>query len=137
MQDRTLLIVTGPGPDGAAALENECAAICQQHDLMVDFRHTDDTAEMARWITEDGGDHAGLVVSPVGATGSSLDDLGSAVSNVAASKKPVVEVHWNNILRDGMAQPLQIPGVEMALVCGLGVNGYRLAINGIAARLEG
>lgn len=153
MQDRTLLIVNGPGlgelaendQHGAATiegLESECAACCLQHELELDFRQTDDVAEMAGWLAAGGADFAGVIINPAGCAQSektNLDDLGAAITRVTDSGKPVVEVHWANIFQEGAgeAQPLKVPGADLAFVCGLGPNGYQFAISAIATRLAG
>ncbi len=55
---------------------------------------------------------------------------------LAASALPVVEVHVSNILR---REPFRhhsfISGVALGMICGLGTEGYALAVRGLMARL--
>jgi 3-dehydroquinate dehydratase-2 len=53
---------------------------------------------------------------------------------VAAVTVPVIEVHISNIFaRDGFRHHSHIAPVARASLCGFGITGYALAIDGLAA----
>ena len=154
MKDNALLVLNGPGladlfggggGSGSLALEqlhDECSAHCRRLGLEVDFRQTDDEEELFRWIAQDSEEFAGLIINPARYSISGPVDFEtyrSAVGMVAHRKKPVVEVHLSNIFREGAepARPLQVPDSGMGFICGLGSDGYLLAISAIANRLPG
>lgn len=151
MQEPALLVLNGPGLAdlsdsryGNLTLEqvrNECSALCEQLGVGLEFRQTDDVEEMLRWISNDSGNFAALIINPIGyaATGTvDIDSYLSAIEMIAELEKPVVEVHMTNIFHDDstQARPMQGPDDDMGFVCGLGVPGYLLAIKAVEKRLQ-
>ena len=52
-------------------------------------------------------------------------------------KKPKIEVHISNIYkREEFRHKSMISGVVTGIICGLGINGYILAINSMQKLLE-
>ena len=52
-------------------------------------------------------------------------------------KKPKIEVHISNIYkREEFRHKSMISGVVTGIICGLGINGYILAINSMHELLE-
>ena len=153
MADNTILILNGPGLSDLSVggtrygdltldlIRDECSARCEQLGLALDFRQSDDQDEIFRWIAEDSGKFAGLIINPVGYFKSNAVDFDryrSAILEVAHLKKPVVEVHMTNIFTAGdkYARPLQAPEAELGFVCGLGLQSYLFAVNAIATKLQ-
>ena len=55
---------------------------------------------------------------------------------IKAAALPVIEVHISNIFaREGFRQHSYIAPVAKASLCGFGVDGYALAITGLAAMI--
>lgn len=149
-----ILILNGPGladlrdDEGhfqqgltLARIRDECARLCRSLDMEADFRQTDDQQEMVDWIAKDGAGFDGIVINPAGysrAATVSLPAHLSAFQMKALLGKPVVEVHIENVFSDGAAgaQPMHEPEVDLGFVCGLGVQGYLIAIRSIAHRLH-
>src|SRR3974390_723582 len=85
--------------------------------------------ELVDWIHEAGAKKAaGVVLNAGGYTHSSV----AIRDAIAAVEVPVIEVHISNIFaREGFRHVSQIVPVAKGTVCGFGVNGYGLAINGV------
>jgi 3-dehydroquinate dehydratase-2 len=150
---RKILILNGPGLadlsdyDGNTyrgltldEIRSECSQLCRSLRIELDFRQTEDQEEMCRWIAKDSEDCDGVIVNPVGylraATGSN-PAYRSAIQRIALLKKPVVEVHINNIFSEtAEIAPVHEPEGHMGFICGLGVNSYLLGIRAIAHRFE-
>jgi 3-dehydroquinate dehydratase II len=74
----------------------------------------------------------GLIINPGGYAHTSVA-LRDAVS---AYPHPVIEVHLSNIYqREGFRHHSYLSGVVTGLICGLGAEGYRLALSALMARL--
>jgi 3-dehydroquinate dehydratase II len=102
--------------------------------LDVEVRQTDDEATYLSWLhesSESGGPDA-LILNPAGWTHTSV-----AVRDAAATLPvPYVEVHLSNPLaREEFRHTSYTAGNAIALVAGFGVDSYRLALRGLAARL--
>lgn len=152
MQPR-ILVLNGPGyavssdyEDNSAGptledIRQECTVLCRKLDVQLDFRQTENEEDLAGWIAGDGRNFDGVVISPMrharAATAMSAA-YHSAIQAVARLQKPVVEVHIHNIFAGsaGITPPGDEPGGDTGLVCGLGLQGYGLAIRAIARRLK-
>jgi 3-dehydroquinate dehydratase-2 len=129
-----LLGVREPQTYGSASLadvEQLCRAAAKAHDLAVQFRQSNHEGELIDWIHEAGAQQAfGVVLNAGGYTHTSVA-LRDAVAAVAV---PVVEVHISNIFaRDDFRHHSFIAAVARATLSGFGIEGYRLAIEGLAA----
>ncbi|HEY4625095.1 MAG TPA: type II 3-dehydroquinate dehydratase [Blastococcus sp.] len=103
------------------------------HDLGVEVlvRQTDDEAELLRWVhaAADAGD--AVLINPAGWSRTSVV-LRDALAEVGA---PVVEVHLSNIhAREEFRRHSYVSGVADAVVAGLGVHGYVLALRWLAEK---
>jgi 3-dehydroquinate dehydratase II len=99
--------------------------------LEVQVRQTDDEGEMLRWVhaAADAGDP--VVINPGGWSHTSVV-LRDAL---AALNGPLVEVHITNIhRREEFRHHSYVSGVADGVIAGLGVQGYVLALQWIAAR---
>ena len=75
----------------------------------------------------------GIVINPGGLTHTSVA-LRDALSGVAL---PVVEVHISNVhKREAFRHHSFVSGIALAVLCGFGSNGYRLAIDHFAHQLK-
>jgi 3-dehydroquinate dehydratase-2 len=99
--------------------------------LEVHVRQTDDEAEMLRWVhaAADAGDP--VVVNP-GAWSHTSVALRDALAMLPA---PLIEVHITNIhTREEFRQHSYVSGVATGVIAGLGVQGYVLALQWLAAQ---
>ena len=99
----------------------------------MEFRQSNIEGEIVNWIQEAGAKKAaGIVINPAGYTTTSVAILDA----ILAVKIPVIEVHISNIhAREEFRRHSQISPAAKAVICGFGINGYALAIDGLAAMI--
>jgi len=105
----------------------------KRHKLEVEFRQTNHEGELVDWIHEaQAKKAAGIILNAGGYTHSSI----ALRDAVAAVNVPVIEVHISNIFaREDFRHVSHIAPVAKGTLCGFGITGYALAIDGIAAML--
>lgn len=131
-----LLGTREPETYGRATLpdvEKLCRERAGQFSLAVEFRQTNHEGALIDWIHEAGnGKAAGIVINPGGLTHTSIS-LRDAIAAVAV---PVIETHISNIFaREPFRHVSHVAPVAKASLCGFGINGYALAIEGLAAMI--
>jgi 3-dehydroquinate dehydratase-2 len=116
-----------------ADVERLCRATAGRFDLAIEFRQSNREGEIVDWIQEAArGNAAGIVINAAGYTHTSV----AIHDAVAAAKLPVVEVHISNVFaRESFRQHSHIAPVAKASLCGFGIDGYALAITGLAAMI--
>ena len=144
---KTVYVLNGPNLDllgtrepeiyGRATLadvEKLCRATAKQHRLAIEFRQSNHEGEIIDWIHEARDKHAvGVIINPAGYTHTSVAILDALL----AIEAPVVEVHISNIhARESFRRHSYISEAASAVICGFGIEGYALAINGLAGMLE-
>jgi len=114
-----------------ADVEALCRKTAKQHGFAVEFRQSNHEGELVDWIQEAGARKAaGVVLNAAAYTHTSVAILDA----VAAVRIPVVEVHITNIhARESFRATSYVSKVAQAMVCGFGIEGYALAITGLAA----
>lgn len=106
----------------------------KRHKLKLEFRQSNHEGELVDWIHEAHAKKAaGIVLNAGGYTHSSV----AIRDAVAAVKVPVIEVHISNVFaREDFRHFSHIAPVARGTLCGFGINGYALAISGLAAMLD-
>jgi 3-dehydroquinate dehydratase II len=132
-----LLGTREPAKYGAATLadvETLCRERAKRHGYEVEFRQSNHEGVLVDSIHEASkAKAAGLVINP-GAYGHTSVALLDAVLGTAL---PAVEVHVTNIhARESFRHHTYLSSGAKAVVCGFGVEGYGLAIDGLAALLR-
>jgi 3-dehydroquinate dehydratase-2 len=109
------------------ALCRESAAV---HGLTVEFRQSNHEGDIIDAIHEAGRNKAvGIIINPGGYSHTSIAIL-DAVLGVAL---PTIEVHISNIhARESFRHRSYVSRGAQAVICGFGIDGYRLAILGLA-----
>lgn len=144
--NRTVFILNGPnlnmlgrrephiyGRTSLAEIQNRCEATSTQHDLKCEFRQTNHEGVMVDWIQEAFEQGAALIINPAGFSFHSIPVL-DALKLIEA---PLIELHLSNIHgRDKLHRHSIMSGVVDAVICGLGADGYPLALQAIAALLQ-
>jgi 3-dehydroquinate dehydratase II len=117
-----------------ADVEKLCRATADHLGLTVEFRQSNHEGEIVDWIQEARAKHAaGLLINPAGYSHSSVAILDALLAFAA----PVVEVHISNIhAREPFRRHSYISKAARAVICGFGVNGYALALTGLAAMID-
>lgn len=94
------------------------------------FRQSNIEGEIVTWIQEAlAKTAAGIVINPAGYTTTSVAILDA----IFAVKLPVIEVHITNIhAREEFRHHSYISKGARGVICGLGIEGYALAITGLA-----
>jgi 3-dehydroquinate dehydratase II len=110
-----------------------CRATGKRHGLAVVFRQSNHEGEIVDWIQEAGDKKAaGLVINAAAYTHTSVA-IFDALSTLTM---PVIEVHISNIhARERFRQHSYVSKVARAMICGFGIAGYALAIDGLAAMI--
>jgi len=114
-----------------ADVENLCRATAQRFDLAVEFRQSNHEGDIVDWIQEAGRTEAvGVVLNPAGFTHTSV----AIHDAIEAIKPPTIEVHISNIFaRESWRRRSYVAPVARGSLCGFGIDGYALAITGLAA----
>ncbi|WP_189169399.1 type II 3-dehydroquinate dehydratase [Pilimelia anulata] len=114
----------------------ELAALCERtgaaHGLAVEVRQTDAEHELVGWLH--GAADAG---TPVVLNPAAWSHYSIAVRDACALlTAPLVEVHLSNIhAREAFRHHSVVSAVAAGVICGLGVDGYVLALTHLARRL--
>ena len=97
----------------------------------VEFRQSNHEGDLVDWIHEAAANKAvGIVLNPAGYTTTSVAILDA----ILAIKLPVIEVHISNIhARENFRHDSYISKAAKAVICGFDIEGYGLAIAGLAA----
>ncbi len=142
----TILVLNGPnlnllgtretetyGYANLADVEKLCAETAAQFGLTADCRQSNREGELIDFIHEARVKQmAGIVINAGGYSHTSIA-LHDALVGV---KIPTVEVHISNIhARESFRHHSFTAKAAFASLCGFGIDGYRLAINGLAAKL--
>ena len=117
-----------------ADVEKLCRTTAQRLGLEVVFRQSNHEGDIVDWINEAHAEKAaGIVINPAGFTSTSIAILDSLLVMAA----PVIEVHISNIhAREEFRRLSYVSKAARAVICGCGINGYVLAITGLAAMLD-
>lgn len=113
-----------------ADVEKLCRATAQRFGLGVEFRQSNHEGQIIDWIHQARAEKAaGLVINPAGFTTTSI----SILDALYTLEVPVIEIHITNIhAREPFRHDSYVSKVARAVICGFGVEGYALAITGLA-----
>lgn len=109
------------------------AARAKTHGLSVAFRQSNHEGDLVDWIQECRTKGCGLILNAGALTHTSvaLYDACRAVSH------PVIEVHLSNpYAREPFRHRSFISKAASGVICGLGANGYVVAVDALAALLK-
>jgi len=112
-------------------VEKLCGQAAAVHGIAIEFRQSNHEGAIVDWIQEAGAKHAmGIVLNPAGFTHTSV----AIHDAIKAVDVPVIETHISNIhAREPWRHRSYVSLVAKAVICGFGITGYALAIDGIAA----
>jgi 3-dehydroquinate dehydratase II len=141
---KTIYILNGPnlnllgtrqphiyGTATLADVEKLCHTTAKQYGFAIVFRQSNHEGQIVDWINEARAEKAaGLIINPAGYTTTSIAILDALLTMEA----PVAEVHISNIhAREEFRRHSYVSKAARAVICGFGIEGYALAIAGLAS----
>jgi 3-dehydroquinate dehydratase-2 len=140
---QTLYVLNGPnmhllgtrepekyGRATLADVEKLARETAKRFGLETVFRQSNSEGELVDWIQEaQAKKAAGIVINPAGYTTTSIAILDALL----AVGMPVIEIHVTNVhARESFRQNSYVSKAAKAVIAGFGVDGYALAIIGLA-----
>ena len=139
--NQKILVINGPNLNllgirekekyGEASLEDikkKCEDHCKKIGLEVDFKQSNVEGEIVNFIQGTRNSHKGVIINAGGYTHTSVAILDALL----AVKKPTIELHITNIYkREDFRHKSLISKAADGIICGLGTDGYIMALNGI------
>jgi len=122
------------GADTLADVEQSCRRHGRELGLAIEFRQSNHEGELIDWIQDARGHASGVVINPGGYSHTSV----AIHDALLAVRMPVIEVHVSNIFaREPFRHHSYISPVAKGVICGLGVQGYTLALDAIQRLIAG
>ena len=114
-------------------LKNNCLKYSKSLEINIEFTQSNIEGEIVTIIQEAKKKYDGLIINAAGFTHTSV----AIRDALAIFKKPSIELHISNIYkREEFRHKSMISDVVTGIICGLGANGYILAINAMHELLE-
>lgn len=131
-----MLGVREPAKYGSATLkdvENLCVETCKHFGLGLVFRQSNIEGELVTLIQEARINKAsGIVINPAAYTHTSVAILDA----LTLTELPVIEIHITNVhQRESFRHHSYVSKVARGVLAGFGVQGYALAIEGLAGMI--
>ena len=107
-------------------LKKKCLEKSKELKINLDFKQSNIEGEIVTIIQDARNVYDGIIINAAGFTHTSV----AIRDALAIFRKPSIELHISNIYkREEFRQKSMISGVVTGVICGLGANGYILAIN--------
>ncbi len=120
------------GRQTLADIEAGCAAHGAALGLAVELRQSNAEGELVTWVQEARRRHHGLIVNAGAYSHTSV----ALLDALLAVDLPVIEVHLSNpFRREAFRHRSYVSLAATGVICGLGADGYRLALDALARRL--
>ena len=114
-------------------LKKQCNDHSKKIGINADFFQSNVEGEIVNKIQDSRKSHDGIIINAAGYTHTSV----SIRDALDVFKKPIIELHISNIYkREEFRQKSLISNVVTGIICGLGSNGYILAINAMHELLK-
>ncbi|PHQ84954.1 MAG: type II 3-dehydroquinate dehydratase [Candidatus Pelagibacter sp.] len=115
------------------SLKDICLKKSEDLGIKLDFLQSNIEGEIVSIIQDARNKHDGIIINAAGFTHTSV----SIRDALTIYKKPIIELHISNIYkREEFRHKSLISGVVTGIICGLGSNGYILAINAMHELLK-
>ena len=116
-----------------ADVEKLCQVAARRFGLDLVFRQSNIEGELVTWIQEARTSKAaGIVINPAAYTHTSVAILDA----LTLTELPVIEIHITNVhQRESFRQHSYVSKIARAVMAGFGVDGYALAIAGLAGMI--
>ncbi len=114
-------------------LKNNCLKYSKSLEINIEFTQSNIEGEIVTIIQKAKEKYDGLIINAAGFTHTSV----AIRDALAIFKKPSIELHISNIYkREEFRHKSMISDVVTGIICGLGTNGYILAINAMHELLK-
>ena len=141
-----ILIINGPNLNllgereqsqyGSITFENlkkMCLQKAKELNVNLEFNQTNIEGEIVTTIQKARNKFDGIIINAAGFTHTSV----AIRDSLTIFKKPIIELHISNIYkREEFRRKSMISDVATGIICGLGANGYILAINAMQELLN-
>lgn len=142
----TILVINGPnlnllglrepeiyGHETLADIEEACLERAAELVVSVEFRQSNHEGQLVDWIHEARQSADGIIINAGAYSHSSIAILDA----LTAAGLPVIEVHMSNIYRrEDFRHVSYVSRVAQGVICGLGGQGYELALTAMARLLR-
>ena len=107
--------------------------MAKELNLILDIKQSNVEGEIVNLIQNSVDNYDGIIINAAAYSHTSV----AIRDALDVFKKPKIEVHISNIYkREEFRHKSMISGVVTGIICGLGINGYILAINSMHELLE-
>ena len=114
-------------------LKENCSIKGKELGLDVEFAQSNIEGELVNIIQDARNKFDGMIINAAAFTHTSV----AIRDALDLFKKPIIEIHLSNIYkREEFRHKSLISGVVTGIICGLGINGYILAINSMQEMLK-
>ena len=121
------------GTTTLADIEAMCDARLKTHGLEMGFFQSNDEGEMVALIQAARQEASGVIINPAAYSHTSVAILDA----LQTLTMPIMEVHLSNIFaRESFRHHSHISQIATGVICGLGAEGYQMAIDALASRLN-
>jgi 3-dehydroquinate dehydratase II len=121
------------GRDTLGDIEERCTARAAALGLEIDFRQSNHEGQLVDWIQEARESADGIILNAGALTHTSV----ALFDALSAADLPVIEVHLSNIFRrESFRHHSYVSLAANGVICGLGAQGYELALDSIARLIE-
>ena len=146
MAGATILVLNGPnlnllgvrepatyGRETLADIEEACLERAAALGFSLDFRQSNHEGQLIDWIQEARENADGIILNAGALTHTSVAILDA----LNAADLPVIEVHLSNIFRrESFRHHSYVSLAARGVICGLGPQGYELALEALASLIE-
>mgnify|MGYP003679154671 CR=1 FL=1 len=116
------------GSTTLAEVETRCRSLSEGRGRPVEFRQSNHEGVLVDWIQEAGDSACGLIINPGAYTHTSI----ALHDAVRGTEIPVIELHISNVhAREEFRRHSYLSSVVRAVICGLGVRGYEVALDAL------
>ena len=107
-------------------LKKNCSNKAKELGVNIDFTQSNIEGEIVTFIQEARNKYDGIIINAAGFTHTSV----SIRDALSIFKKPIIELHISNIYkREEFRHKSLLSDIATGVICGMGANGYILAIN--------
>jgi 3-dehydroquinate dehydratase-2 len=122
------------GSDTLGDVEERCTARAAALGLEIDFRQSNHEGQLVDWIQEARESADGIILNAGALTHTSV----ALLDALSAADLPIIEVHLSNIFRrESFRHHSYVSLAANGVICGLGAQGYELALDAIARLVGG